>query len=88
MGKRALPFGRYHYCGTDFLEGIVMCNEEPRVSDTGRYNTTETCKVLGIHRNTLNRWRKAGYINATYRRVDLKRFYTGKDIKKCWRAVL
>ena len=88
MGKRALSFGWYHHCRTNLLEGLSMCNEEPRVSDTGRYNTTETCKVLGIHRNTLNRWRKAGYIVATYRRVDRKRVYTGKDIKKCWRAAL
>ena len=65
-----------------------MTNEEPRVSDEGRYNATETCEALGIHRNTLARWRKAGYIKYSFRRVTKKRFYKGVDIKRCWRAVL
>lgn len=30
-----------------------MVNEEPKVSDFARYSAEETCKLLGIHRNTL-----------------------------------
>lgn len=65
-----------------------MVNEEPKVSDEGRYNATETCEALGIHRNTLIRWCHQGLIKYSYRRVTKKRFYKGSDIKRCWRAVL
>ena len=65
-----------------------MTNEEPKVSDAGRYTMTETCKVLGIHRNTLRRWLQAGKIKVTLRRTDNRKVLEGSEIKKVWRIAL
>lgn len=29
----------------------MITSEEPTVSSTGRYTVTQTCEILGIHRN-------------------------------------
>ena len=65
-----------------------MTTEEPRVSPTGRYNITDTCRALGIHRNTLKRYTEEGKIKCGFRRSNLRRFYTGMEILKLWRAVM
>lgn len=59
-----------------------MTNEEPKVADAGRYTMTETCKVLGIHRNTLRRWLQAGKIKVKFRRIDNRKVFEGSEIKK------
>lgn len=59
-----------------------MTNEEPKVADAGRYTMTETCKVLGIHRNTLRRWLQAGKIKVKFRRIDNRKVFEGREIKK------
>ena len=65
-----------------------MTNEEPKVSDAGRYTMTETCKVLGIHRNTLRRWLQAGKMKFKFRRIDNRNVIEGSEIKKAWRVAL
>ena len=37
------------------MEGKMMVNLQPDVNPAGRYTVTEACKLLGIHRATLNR---------------------------------
>ena len=61
-----------------------MTNEEPKVADAGRYTMTETCKVLGIQRNTLRRWLQAGKIKDKFRRIDNRKVFEGSEIKKVW----
>ena len=63
-----------------------MVNEEPKVSDFGRYSIEETSKFLGIHRHTLRRWTEAGKIRCGYRRATMRKFYEGREIKRIWRA--
>ena len=63
-----------------------MVNEEPRVSDFGRYSVGETCKLLGICRNTLLSWTNAGKIRCGSRRANMRKFYEGREIKRIWRA--
>lgn len=65
-----------------------MTNEEPKVADAGRYTVTETCKALGVHRNTLRRWVRAGKIHCKFRRIDNRKVFEGKEIKKVWRIAL
>ena len=65
-----------------------MTNEEPKVSDAGRYTITETCKVLGIHRNTLRRWLQAGKMKVKFRRIDNRKVIEGAEIKRAWRVAL
>ena len=49
---------------------------------------TETCKVLGIHRNTLRRWLQAGKIKVKFRRIDNRKVIEGAEIKRAWRVAL
>ena len=65
-----------------------MTNEEPKVADAGRYTMTETCKVLGIHRNTLCRWLQAGKMKVKFRRIDNRKVIEGAEIKRAWRVAL
>ena len=65
-----------------------MTNEEPNVAEAGRYTMTETCKVLGIHRNTLRRWLQAGKMKVKFRRIDNRKVIEGAEIKRAWRVAL
>ena len=65
-----------------------MTNVEPKVADSGRYTMTETCKALGIHRNTLRRWLLAGKMKVKFRRIDNRKVIEGSEIKKAWRVAL
>lgn len=61
---------------------------EPVVADAGHYTTMQTCRALGIHRNTLNRYCLGGKIKAHFRKLDNRKYYIGADIKKLWRTSL
>ena len=65
-----------------------MTNIEPTVADAGRYTMTETCKALGIHRNTLRRWVQAGKMKVKFRRIDNRKVIEGAEIKRAWRVAL
>ncbi len=61
---------------------------EPRLDKEGRYSATDTCRLLGIHRNTLLTYTKCGLIRCGYRRVGARKFYLGAEILRFWRAQL
>ena len=65
-----------------------MTNVEQKASDAGRYTMTETCKALGIHRNTLRRWLQAGKMKVKFRRIDNRKVIEGSEIKKALRVAL
>lgn len=65
----------------------VTCNE-PKVIATSRYSINETCKLLGITRKTLQKYTTYGLIKCGYRKATMKKFYTGLDIMKFWRAAV
>lgn len=49
--------------------------------DEGRaYTITETCKLLGIHRNTLRRYTNDGKIASSTRKADGRTLYMGWSI--------
>lgn len=64
-----------------------MTTTEPTLADAGRYNVTQTCAALGIHRNTLERYRLAHKIKCGWRMTTGRKFYTGAEIKKLWRTL-
>lgn len=63
----------------------MMTSEEPKVTNTGRYSTTQTAKALGIHRNTLRKHTELGHIKFGIRKGTARKFYLGYDILKFWR---
>jgi len=56
----------------------------PNVPDTGRYSVMQTARVLGIHRNTLERYRRDQRIKCGWRSDKVTKYYTGKEIKRLW----
>ena len=66
----------------------MLTATEPQVSPTGRYSVTETCRVLGIHRNTLRLYTRDGKIKCGFPRHTGKKFYAGAEILKFWRATM
>lgn len=65
-----------------------MVNEEPKVSPTARFSIGEAAEILGIHRNTLRRHTNVGPagIDCRHRKSNGRKFYTGSDIVKFWKA--
>lgn len=66
----------------------MIASTEPKVAPTGRYSIKETCQVLGICRNTLLYYTNAGMIKCGFRRHTRRKFYTGVEILKFWRATM
>jgi len=64
----------------------AMTALEPEVADNGRYSLTETCKILELSKTTMIRHTKNNAIKFGIRKSNGRRFYTGTDIKKFWRA--
>ena len=59
---------------------------EPIVSDNGRYPTMNACAILGISYKTLIKYTDQGKIRCGIRKSNGRKFYTGADIKKFWKA--
>jgi predicted site-specific integrase-resolvase len=59
---------------------------EPKVSDTGKYSVSQTCELLGIHRNTLRKYTLSGTIRCKFHKKNFRKFYTGQEIIKFWRT--
>lgn len=63
----------------------MITSLEPQCADSGRYNTNETAKILGLHINTIRKHADEGYIRFGIRKSNNRRFFLGAEIKKYWR---
>lgn len=61
-----------------------MVTEAPKVQPNSRYTVTETCELLGIHRNSLRKYTISGRIKAGVRKSTAKKFYLGSEIINFW----
>lgn len=62
---------------------------EPNVSPTGRYSNMETCRVLGIHRDTLRTYTESKkLIKCGMRKLGNRyvKFYLGSEILRFWKT--
>lgn len=65
----------------------ITCNE-PQVNINSRYSINETCELLGITRKTLLKYTLYGLIKCGYRKATMRKFYTGLEITRFWRAAI
>ncbi len=65
-----------------------MVNEQPNVNPTGRYSVTDTCRLLGIHRNTLLKHTKIGHIKVMKNKTTKKKIYVGQAIIEFWHNMM
>lgn len=57
---------------------------KPKLNLTARYTAVETCRLLGICRETLRRHTRRGNIVVHYRKANMRPFYIGSDIMAFW----
>lgn len=67
---------------------MAITYDEPVVNVTSRYDINQTCKLLGISRKTLLKYTKYGLIRCGFRKETMKKFYTGLEILRFWRAAV
>lgn len=65
-----------------------MTNAEPKVSEMGRYTTKQVAELLEVNVSTVRRHTKAGYLRCGHWRHNGRRFYTGKEILRYYKAQL
>lgn len=65
-----------------------MTGIKPNVQPAGRYTITETCALLGIHRNTLRRYTADGLIRCNMHKTTFSKFYTGLEILRFWNQTI
>jgi len=63
-----------------------MTPTEPNISDGARYGLKEAAELLQVHRNTLYNHTKRRLIRCGYRRTNGRPFYTGRELKRYWKA--
>lgn len=64
----------------------TLTSLEPEVSDNGRYTIGETCKILKLSFNTIKKYTDQGAIRCGIRKSNGRKFYTGAEIKRFWKA--
>ena len=65
---------------------MILSATQPEVRLDGRYCISETCKHLGIHRNSLRKYTNEGRIKCRLRQGGKTTFYLGSEIIKFWRS--
>ncbi len=63
-----------------------MKQDEPKIVTTAKYSISEVAEILGVTTATINRWTAKGMIHAGRRRLNGRRFWTGAEILRAWRA--
>ena len=65
-----------------------MTTTEPQISSYGRYGVMDTCRILDIDKGTLRRYTARGYIKFGVRRGTCRKFYSGAEIIRFWKATI
>lgn len=65
-----------------------MTTSEPKIPDADKYGVFEAAKILGVNQSTIRRQTNAGNLKYGIRRHNGRRFYTGAELKRFWRATL
>lgn len=64
----------------------MLTGSKPDVERDKRYTIAETCKYLGIHRNTLSKYADAHLIEPVLHAATKKQYYTGAEILRFWNS--
>ena len=64
----------------------MVTSIRPAVESDSRYTVTQTCSILGIHRNSLRKYTDAGLINCIFNEISARKLYLGSEIIRFWLA--
>ena len=65
-----------------------MVSMQPTLNINGRYTAKEASEALGVHRNSLRNYEKAGLIRSGIHRSNGRKFYTGREIIRFWKSTI
>lgn len=65
---------------------MAMVSVAPEVQLTGKYSSAETAKLLGVHRNSIINYTRAGLLKYGIRKSNGRKFFRGVDILYFWRS--
>ena len=63
-----------------------MTKNEPKVEMSGRYELREASAALEVDKSTLLRWTKLGLAKAGIKRTNGRKFWTGAELVRIWKA--
>ena len=63
-----------------------MIQTEPTISESAKYGLGEAAAILGVSTASISRWTASGLIHAGRRRVNGRRYWTGAELLRAWRA--
>jgi DNA-binding transcriptional MerR regulator len=63
-----------------------MTRQEPNIKDEERLPIGEAARLLEMSRDTLRKHTDEGYVKCIFNRVNKRRVYQGKELKRYWRA--
>lgn len=61
----------------------MITSQEPVVNPKAKYTIKETCSILGIHRNSLRKYRDEGLIKCSIKNRSQR--YYGFEITRFWK---
>lgn len=62
----------------------MITSEPPKVVANALYSSIEASKILGVHRNTLRRYVKAGVIHPVPDLITGRYLYPGRELSRFW----
>lgn len=64
-----------------------MTNTRPHVVSGGYYSLTDTALHLAVHRSTIYRWIKCGYMKTRRSKLNGRKYVPGGEIVKIYDAL-
>lgn len=65
-----------------------MTKTEPNVKPTDRFELREAAEVMEVDKSTILRWTNKGLLSCRIRRSNNRRFWTGAELVRFWRACM
>lgn len=63
-----------------------MTTIEPKISPLARLELREAAEALGVNKSTILRWTRKGILRAGVKRSNCRKFWTGAELIRLWRA--
>lgn len=63
-----------------------MTKTEPVVIESAQYELRDAAEALGVSTSCIIKWTEKGLLRAGRKRLNGRRFWTGKEILRAWRA--
>lgn len=63
-----------------------MIETVPQVIETAQYELRDAAKALEVSKSCIVKWTEKGVLRANRKKLNGRRFWTGAEILRAWRA--